>query len=502
MKEAEAYAIRLGITSLRLMENAGSAGARFIRNTVALAGTRCTVICGKGNNGGDGFVVARRLTESGADVAVILVCGSPRTAEATEMFERLSGMNIAVMDYGRDPRRCLARIGASSVIVDAVFGTGFHGRVEGPLADLFDQVNAQKATVFALDMPSGADADTGEAVGACILAAHTVTFAAAKTGQLIHPAAEMCGKLTAVNIGIPDGAFDGSSPAELLDADAVRDCLPVRERAANKGNFGRVLCLCGSLTMSGAAYMASTAAARCGAGIVAAGVPRCIHPILAGKLTEVMVTPLPETGDGSLSLSALGRIREMAERATAVVLGCGLSHNGETFILVRELLRILTCPVVLDADGINAVAGHIHVLRESKASLILTPHPGEMARLTGRSVGEIQSDRIRTAADFAANNRVVLVLKGANTVIASPAGEICINPTGNPGMARGGSGDILAGMIAGFAAQGIDPVRAACCGAYIHGLAGDRCAARLSEYGMLPMDMLTEVPQIFRDMSR
>ena len=494
--------MRLGITSLRLMENAGSAGARFIRSTVALSGARCTVICGKGNNGGDGFVVARRLLESGADVAVILAGGAPRTAEATDMFDRLTGLNIAVMDYGRDPRRCAARIGASSVIVDAVFGTGFHGRVEGSLAELFERVNSQAATVFSLDMPSGADADTGEVAGACIRAAHTVTFAAAKTGHLIYPAAEMCGKITAVNIGIPDGAFADASSAGLLDSDTIRGNLPVRARSANKGNFGRVLCLCGSLTMSGAAFMAASSAARCGAGIVTAGVPRSIHAILAGKLTEAMVTPLPETDDGSLSLSALGPIKEMARRATSAALGCGLSQNGETFMLVRELLKVLTCPVVLDADGINAVAGHIHVLRESKAPLILTPHPGEMARLTGRSIAEIQSDRIRAAADFAQKNRVVLVLKGANTVIASPAGEIFINPTGNPGMARGGSGDILAGMIAGFAAQGIEPVRAACCGAYIHGLAGDRCAARLSEYGMLPTDMLMEIPQIFREMSR
>ena len=501
MKQVEQAAMAEGITSLRLMENAGSAAARVIRRAVDPGKLACTVLCGSGNNGGDGFVVARRLLEAGAEVAVILACGGPKTPEATEMCDRLSGLNIPQIDFARESARCLMRVDRSRIVVDAVFGTGFHGRVEGPLAALFERVNRCGAAVFALDMPSGANADTGEVEGACIRAAQTITFGACKTGQLESPAVDYCGRIAAVDIGIPAEAFTGGVGELLTEAD-IRDKLPLRRRSANKGSFGRVACVCGSRAMSGAAYMAAMGALRCGAGIVTLGVPRGIQPILAGKLTEAMVTPLAETPAGSLSMSAWAPLAELTGRATAVALGCGLTQTPETARLVRDLVGAARCPTVLDADGINAVAGHMNVLRETSAPLILTPHPGEMARLTGKSIPEIQRERIRTAADFAAEYGVVLVLKGAGTVIASPEGKICVNPTGNPGMARGGSGDILAGMIAGFAAQGIAPFDAACCGVYIHGAAGDRCAECLSEYGMLPTDMLLEIPQIFRGMSR
>lgn len=502
MKQAEAAAIAGGITALRLMENAGSAAVRFIRTVQNPEKLPCTVICGRGNNGGDGFVAARRLRDAGADAAVILACGRPTTGEAREMYDRLGALDIPVMDYASEPARCFMRIVHSRLVVDAVFGTGFHGRVEGPLAALFEKISSGGAPVFALDMPSGANADTGAVAGACIRADYTVTFGACKAGQLLAPAVDFCGRLVPVAIGIPEEAFPAGGVPELLTAADIREKLPIRARTANKGSFGRVTCICGSRTMSGAAYMSAMGAARDGAGIVVLAAPRGIQPILAGKLAEVMVTPLPETPAGSLSLAAIGPLRELAGRSTAVVLGCGLTRDPETSLLVQRLLRELKCPVVLDADGINAAAGHMNVLREASAPLILTPHPGEMARLTGQSIAQVNRDRIRTAADFAAEYGVTLVLKGANTVVAGPDGRVCINPTGNPGMARGGSGDILAGMIGGLAAQGLSPFDAACCGVYIHGAAGDRCAERLSQYGMLPTDMLLEVPQIFRGLSR
>jgi hydroxyethylthiazole kinase-like uncharacterized protein yjeF len=502
MKDAEAYAINSGITSARLMENAGSASARFIRGAVSIPSMRCTVICGCGNNGGDGFVVARRLMETGAPITVILACGIPQTREATEMYERLGILNATILDYGRDRRRCVSQISQSSVIVDAIFGTGFHGAADDTVTELFEKINHSDATVFSLDMPSGANADTGAVERSCINAAHTIAFAASKTGQFSYPAASFCGKITVVNIGISDEAFAGASPVELLGQDMVKALLPVRAKDSNKGNFGKLLCLCGSLTMPGAAYMSSLAAARCGAGLITLGAPKSIYTPLASKLNEVMITPLDETPEGSLSVSNLHRLVKMCNAADAAVIGCGISRSDETEKLVCALLPQLHCTVVLDADGINAISGHINLLRASSANLILTPHPGEMARLTGLTVAEIQADRINTARDFATQNNVTLVLKGAETVVASPDGYLFINPTGNPGMARGGSGDILAGMIAGFAVQGIEPTDAACCGVYIHGLAGDRCAEGLSQYGMLPTDMLLEIPQIFRDMSR
>jgi hydroxyethylthiazole kinase-like uncharacterized protein yjeF len=502
MKEAEAFAIRSGISSSRLMENAGSAAARFIRGVALLDGVRCAVVCGCGNNGGDGFVVARRLTETGAQISVILACGLPRTQEASEMYERLHGLPVEVLDYGRDRHRCTELIPQCGIIVDAVFGTGFRGSADDTLSELFRRINTSAARIFALDIPSGADADTGAVPGQCIRAEFTITFAAAKTGHFLSPACDFCGSVNVVNIGIPDEAFPDSGGIELIDPAYCRSALPVRRRESNKGDYGRVLCLCGSLTMPGAAAMSSAAAARCGAGLVTLAVPKSIYAPLAAKTCEVMTVPLEETESGSVSLRARNKILELASRCTAVLIGCGLSHAPETCSLVRDLLGELDCAVVLDADGINAVAGHINILRDSRAKLILTPHPGEMSRLCGLGIPEIQADRAGTARRFAGEYGVTLVLKGSGTIVAQPDGSAHINPTGNPGMARGGSGDILAGMIAGFAAQGIGPNEAACAAVYIHGLAGDRCAAKLSQYGMLPTDMLCEIPQIFREMSR
>lgn len=502
MKEAEAYAINSGISASRLMENAGSAAARYIRGIMPLTGLRCTVICGCGNNGGDGFVVARRLIETGAQITVVLACGQPRTTDASGMLERLQDISVTILDYNRDRRRCVSLIARSDVIVDAIFGTGFHGRADETMSELFGYINSGMAKVFAIDMPSGANADSGSVEGTCVRADHTITFAAAKTGHFLSPAVGYCGKISVMNIGIPDAALDDGSTAELLDLDYCRRALPVRERSSNKGDYGRVFCLCGSLTMPGAAYMSSTAATRCGAGLITLGVPRCIHAPLVSKLSEVMTIPLEETESGAVSLRAKSRILSACARADAVLIGCGLSLDAETVKLVCELVSSLSCTVVLDADGINAVAQHIDLLRDSKANLILTPHPGEMSRLTGRPTAEIQQSRVDIARSFAMDNGVTLVLKGADTVVSLPDGRVFINPTGNPGMARGGSGDILAGMITGFAAQGLSNESAACCGVYIHGLAGDRCAEKFSQYGMLPTDMFTEIPQIFRDMSR
>jgi NAD(P)H-hydrate epimerase len=254
--------------------------------------------------------------------------------------------------------------------------------------------------------------------------------------------------------------------------------------------------------MTGAAYLAAMGALRCGAGIVTLGVPQSVYLPIASKLNECLVYPLAATPAGSFAYSNLEAIQEMAKKTSVMLLGCGLSLNEETKSLVRDIVGSLSCPIILDADGINAFEGHIDLLRTSKAELILTPHPGEMSRLCGKPIAEIQRNRLDTAREFAKEYGVTLVLKGANTVVAAKDGWAFINPTGNPGMAKGGSGDILAGMTTALTAQGIEPVKAACCAVFIHGLAGDLCAEKLSQYGMLPSDMLMEIPQIFRDMSR
>lgn len=509
MREMEKNAIASGISALRLMENAGSAAARCIRESMPVAGRHCLVVCGKGNNGGDGFVVARRLMETNAQVTVVMACGAPVTPEAGEVFERLSNLRPTVIDASQT-ERCAAAIAASDIVVDAVYGTGFHGNIKDEgVAALISAVNESRAKVFALDMPSGANADTGEAEGQCIRADTTISFGAPKTGQFLFPAANSCGRVLTVGIGLLDSAYRLSgAQVELLDGGMVHGMLPVREKNSNKGTFGKAVLLCGSLGMAGAAYLAASGALRTGAGLVTLAVPQPVYLPVASKLDECMVYPLEATEGGAAAFSNLERIRELARGATALVVGCGLSRDDETAQLVRELVAPeareddIACPIILDADGINAFEGHIDLLRTSKAELILTPHPGEMARLCGMTAAKIQENRLDVARNFAKDFGVTLVLKGANTIVAAKDGPAYINPTGNPGMAKGGSGDILAGMTAGLAAQKIAPVKAACCGVYIHGCAGDRAAGKLSQYGMIPTDMLSEVPQIFREMSR
>lgn len=503
MRNMEKISIDYGISALRLMENAGSAAARCIRETIPVQGKRCVILCGRGNNGGDGLVVARRLLEYNTDVTVVLACGTPNTPDSAEMFERLSSLRPVIISASQS-ERCVAALQNADIIIDAVFGTGFHGAVTDERLQLFfDTVNENKAYVFSLDMPSGANADTGEVEGASVKADCTIAFAAPKIGMFVFPAADCCGRIAAVGIGMPDCAYEIDGPlVSLLDKSIVAESLPVRAKNSNKGNFGKVLCICGSLGMVGAAYLSVSGALRCGAGIVTLGVPSSIYVPAAVKLNESLIYSFESTTGGAFSYSNLDRIIEMANKSTVLLLGCGLSMDDETQRLVRDIISNVSCKVILDADGINAFEGHIDLLRTSKAELILTPHPGEMARLCGKTVAEIQSSRFETARNFAVENGLTLVLKGANTVIAAKDGREFINPTGNPGMARGGSGDILAGMAAAFASQGIEPEDAACCAAYIHGLAGDRCAEKLSQYGMLPSDMLLEVPQIFREMSR
>lgn len=501
MKAAEAFAIQNGTPALELMENAGTAVARWIQKHAVVKGARCTVVCGAGNNGGDGFVVARRLCGAGASVSVVLAVGAPRTPDAKTMFDTLKLPGVRVLDYAVDMQGCLHALRASAFVVDAVFGTGVHGEVDEQTARLFDALSAAGRPVYALDMPSGANADTGFAAAHAVRAAATVTFGAAKAGQLVSPAREHCGELTAVGIGIPDAAFPADAE-ELLDLDFVRRTLPVRDPESNKGSYGRLLCVVGSLRYPGAAFMAGTAAARCGAGLVTVGTARSARPLLAARMSEVMTLALPETADGSLSLAALNGILAFAQKCSAVLIGCGLTMDGETAALVRALLARLRGPVILDADGINACAGHIDVLRTSQADLVLTPHPGEMARLTGQTAADVQANRAGIATSFAKENGLTLVLKGAGTLIAAPDGRLWHNNTGNPGLAKGGSGDILAGMTAGLAAQGIAPAPAVCAAVHLHGLAADRVAAKRSQYGMLPTDLFEEIPQIFCELSR
>lgn len=503
MREIEKSAMSIGILSSRLMENAGSAATRIIRKTVDVQNKKCVIICGNGNNGGDGYVIARKLIEFGALVKVIKANGEPRTEETQDMQDRVRAQGNIIIDM-YNINDCKKEIRAADIIVDAIYGTGFHGDIDDDLTrEIIEEVNNSEAKVFAVDMPSGCNADTGEASLVSIRADYTVTFANPKIGQFAFPASDYCGKVITVDIGIPASIYNNSSSlCELLDGKTIKSLIPKRKKDSNKGNYGKVLVIAGSLGMAGAVELAVKGALRCGAGLVEVIVPKDIYNPVATKITEGMVYPVSSTIDGTIAYSNIDLILKKAETASVVLIGCGLSRNEETAILIRELVTKIKTPIVLDADGINAFEGHINLLRTTQNSLILTPHPGEMSRIVNKTIPEIQSSRLKTAKEFATENHVTLVLKGANTVIATSDGMSYINPTGNPGMAKGGSGDVLAGMTAAFIAQGIDKKSSCCLSTYIHGAAGDLAAEKLSQYSMLATDILDKIPQIFLEYSR
>jgi len=350
-----------------------------------------------------------------------------------------------------------------------------------------------------VDIPSGLDSDSVQVLGACIQARLTVTFGLVKRGMLLLPGARYCGKVVLVDISLPRPAVEAEPIRDhLLEGADFFSLLPPRNPEAHKGEFGHLLVLSGSPGKTGAAAMVCEAALRVGTGLVTLGIPESLNPILEGKLTEPMTEPLPETKEKTLGLSAHNRILELQGGKTALALGPGLSTNGETVKLVQKLVRSVNLPAVIDADGLNALGGRLDLIRKSTQERILTPHPGEMGRLLGISSREVQQDRIRVARDFAQKHGVILVLKGARSLVASGQGEVFINPTGNPGMASGGMGDILTGMIRGFLAQGFPALEAAKLGVYLHGLAGDFVAHLKGQRGMAAMDLAQEAPRVLR----
>lgn len=496
MRRLEQTAVDEGLPYLRLMENAGSAAARVIRSSAALKGRRVTVLCGRGNNGGDGFVIARKLLDEGAHISVVLMSGAPTTEQAREMLSRLSGTDVTVYNLETEPFLAVESVQSAGMIVDAVYGIGFRGALPDHMRHLFRSVNTAAVPVVAVDIPSGLDADSGAADPDTIRAGLTVTFSALKPALVAAAAQPYYGQVEVVSIGIDSELIDRFSHGQLtIGWRMVQACFPPRDPNAHKGTFGHLLMVAGSDGMAGAARLCAEGALRCGVGLLTAALPRRIYPILSATLPEAVCLPL-EDADAPAQLA----LREKSKTATAVVLGCGLGRTADA--LVWDVLCSGETPLVLDADGINAVAPHIDRLKTIRRPLVLTPHPGEMARLTGKSTRDIQAHRAAAARAFAEEYGVTLVLKGHETVIASPHRALLLNQTGNPGMATGGSGDVLAGMVGAFLAQGFDPHAAAMCGVHLHGLAGDRAAARLSQHAMLPTDLLAELGGLFLDLEK
>lgn len=500
MREIDRQAIEvIGIPGVVLMENAGRAVAEAIKKL--LEGVGCPRVCifaGKGNNGGDGFVVARHLANSGIRVKVFLLGDIGQVqGDARTCMDILRSMGIEVEELHADglPTARVA-MSMSDLVVDAIFGTGFKGEMEGYISHVTSTINESGRLVVAIDVPSGLDSSTGRVSAGCIKATHTVTFCLPKVGLLLYPGAAHVGELVVADIGLPRALLENEgSKLNLATADTVRRWIPVRDADSHKGTYGRALVVAGSPNMAGAAALASTAALKAGAGLVTLGVPQNLHSIMNSKLTEVMTRGLPETESGSISLQAQPLLDGICRGSAALAIGPGLSTHSETTQLVRNMVMTTSIPTVVDADGINAIAQDPGTLKAAKAPIVLTPHPGEMARLAGLTTQEVNDDRLDVALRAAAQWGKICVLKGARTIIADPQGTAYINATGNPGMATAGSGDVLTGIIVGFLAQGMGPLEAAVLGVYVHGLAGDMASAKVGQIGVTATDILDSVPE-------
>ena len=498
MRKLEQAAVAGGLSYLRLMENAGSAAARVIRSTWAMEGRRVTVLCGNGNNGGDGFVIARKLLDEGAAVTVVLMSGAPTTEQAREMLERLKGTEVNLCNPETEPFLAAEAVRSAGMLIDAVFGIGFHGALPDYMRHLFRLACGTAAPVVAVDIPSGLNADTGEADADVLPATLTVTFSALKPALIAAACAPQYGRVEVVSIGIDEELIDRYSHGQItVSYSMVQSHFTPRAADSHKGTYGHLLTVTGSDGMAGAARLCAEAALRCGVGLVTAALPRSIYPIFAAALPEAVCLPL-DSADATAQMAV--RIKQKA--ATAVVLGCGLGRTPAAEEMVWDVLTHGDTPLVLDADGINIAAQHIDRLKTIRRPLVLTPHPAEMARLIGGTVADVQSRRTAVAREFAEEYGVTLVLKGHETVIASPHRALLLNPTGNPGMATGGSGDVLAGMIGAFLAQGMEPWAAAMCAVYLHGAAGDRAAKRYSQHAMLPRDIIAALGESFLDLEK
>jgi NAD(P)H-hydrate epimerase len=491
------------VPGLTLMENAGvSVVAAMAQVFGPLRGKTVTVCCGKGNNGGDGFVVARLLKRQGARVHVLLMTKAEGLAgDAKTMYRRfVRASGTAGVQASPSDDRIRTLLGKSQLIVDALLGTGLSAPVTGPYRTAIEAINDSGIPVISVDLPSGIQADTGAVLGAAVRATFTVTFAQPKLGLYTGAGINHAGIIRIADIGIPASFADAvDSRISLITQEEARRLLPQRLPSSHKGTYGHAAIIAGSVGKTGAAAMAAMAALRVGTGLVTVATPSSVNDVLEAKLLEVMTVPMPETKARTLARSGLDRLLSFVNARSAVAIGPGLSTHPETVDLIQALIPRLDKPSVLDADALNALAGRTTLLAECKVQPILTPHPGEMARLEEEATPQsVNDDRIGTAIRFAQRRGVFLVLKGARTVVAHPDGRAAICPTGNPGMATAGTGDVLTGIIVGLLAQKLPAWDAACAGTYLHGLAGDLAAARLGQAGMTAADVIERIPHAIR----
>jgi NAD(P)H-hydrate epimerase len=493
------------------MERAGLAvvskiNELFFQNTGHKIQRKVIVLAGSGNNGGDGLVVARILHNQGKEVEVFL-SAKPEDlkGDARINYEVAKKFGVRIYPIKKFLSHCASRITRHCVIVDALLGTGLSKEVRAPLSDAIEKVNKMSSPVVSIDIPSGISSDTGQIMGCAVKAQYTVSFGLPKRGHLLYPGAEYTGRLYIEDIGFPEKLLKSDKiKVNLMQREDALSLLPQRPKYSHKGTYGHVLLVAGSRGKTGAAFMAARACLRAGVGLVTIGIPDSLTNTFQSRVTEEMILPLPDKGNGTLSYKAIEPILEfLNQKANALAIGPGISMDDEISKLVSLLITESKVPMVIDADGINAIAGRSNILRKSKAPIILTPHPGEMARLLNSHKSqvtskEVEKDRINTALSFSRKTETYLVLKGAPTVIATSDGKAFINSTGNPGMATAGTGDVLTGMISAFLAQGLTPQNASILGVYMHGLIGDIVAEKKGKHSLIASDIINTIPAVFK----
>lgn len=484
-----------GVSLSELMDNAGKCLFDVVYSILKQNSsiTNIYILAGNGNNSGDGFVCAKLLKENNYNAKIILLAGEPKTELSKNAFNKLEGIEI-ISDFEN-------LVFNNSIVIDCVFGTGFHGELPENLKDLFTRINNEDCLKVACDIPSGGCALNGYCCEGVIKCAYTVTFGAKKTGMLIYPLREMCGEIIVADINIPKSEYDKiDNPVINLDTEYVKGLIPKRKATSHKGNFGRLINICGSINYTGAAALSTLAALRSGVGICTVATPKSVASIIGSSIYEATYLPLEENSSGQIKYSSY--IIDNLKDASAILIGCGLGVSEDIKKLVSEVILNAKCPVIIDADGINAILDRIDILKNTEASIIITPHPGELAKLLNTSTKQVLKERVTLAAEFSEKYNVTVVSKGSGTVIATPNGKLYFSSVGNPGLSRGGSGDVLAGIIASFSAQGLSPENSACAGVYLHGLAADIVADKMSMQGMLPSDIIKELPLVFKAIDR
>lgn len=490
-----------GLPFLKMMENAGNGCADKIHSVVSgrPSGTKSAVVlCGRGKNGGDGFVIAGNLFDRGYDVTVILVAGKPEAYESKYMFSQLGGKAVVVLDLFENGDECVEACRNAAAVIDCVFGIGFHGELDGNLSGFFGRINNFTAKKFAVDIPSGLDANSGNVPGVCFKADYTLAITCCKPAHILKPACSFCGIVTLIDIGIEKSCYQavGSDILSTADYNEIGAFFENRNLLSHKGDYGKMLSVCGSKNMQGAAVMAANAAVNSGVGLVTCLFPDAAYSAIAAKLTEPLTVGMKSTKAGFLSSDNLPDILDYMYKSSVVLFGCGIGLNDDTPKIAAGILENACCPVVLDADALNAVASDLSVIDKCSQPVVITPHVGEMARLTGLSVEKIQLNPVETAKAFTAEHGCITVLKGANTVVCAPDEITYVNRTGNPGMATGGCGDVLAGLISSFIAQSMSPFRSAVAAVYLHGLAGDYVKKKYSMRGVTPTKMINELSEL------